>query len=129
MADEADGPINSDEAQGVLRDYLAAIEGADYTAAAKFLAAGDEPIADLPTADLSVDSIARALAEYCAPGCLASTAVILYQPDDRQAYVAVVTFGEPRGHPLERSFVVWATDEGEPYVRGLPPAGTGAIPP
>ena len=112
----------------MLHDYLAAIEGEDYTAAAELLAAGDEPIADLPTADRSVDSIARALAEYCSAGCLASTAVSLYQPDDRQAYVAVVTFGEPRGHPLERSFVVGETAGGVPYIRGLPPAGTGSLP-
>lgn len=110
---EDDGPLTEEEAETVVGDYLDAVEREDYPAAAQ-LAGGD--------------SDPSALADHCRDGCLAATGIVV-DADGSGRYVAVVTFGEPRGHPLQRSFVVGEDDDGRPYVRGLPPAGTGTIVP
>lgn len=142
-SDRADPSIDSalrlsaDEAEIVVRDYLAALADEDYEAAAALLAGGDEPLdqrsdlAVLQVGELSVEALTEALAGYCGDGgCISPTSVSLAVrelPD--VGYVATVEFGEPRGHPLHRPFVVWATPEGHPYVHGLPPAELSPIPP
>lgn len=108
----ADDTFTENDAEAVLDDYLDAMERADYTVAAHLSAEGDE-------ADL---------AEHCRDGCLAATSVAVPTPRGDHAYLAVVTFGEPRGHPLQRSFVIEEDDDGQARVDGLPPAGTGTIP-
>ena len=110
LADD-DTAFSAEDAEAVLDDYLDAFEQEDYAAAAELLAAGDD----------------TDLAEHCRDGCLDATAIALPEPDGEREYVAVVTFGEPRGHPLERTFVVGQTDAGRPYVRGVPPQGTGIL--
>jgi hypothetical protein len=119
--------LSEEEAEAVVADYLDAVEQQDYREAARFLAggsAGDRPdLAPLVVDDPTVDGIAAGLAEYCREGCLSPTAMAVEAEGDH--YVVVVTFGEPRGHPLQRTFVV---GEGAD-VRGLPPAGTGTLAP
>lgn len=107
-----DDTFTADDAAAVLADYLDAVEREDYPAAAALWAEGDE-------ADL---------AEHCRNGCLGPTSVATPTPRGDHEYVVVATFGEPRGHPLERSFVVEEDAEGQASVQGLPPAGTGTIP-
>jgi hypothetical protein len=106
-----DAAFSAEDAQAVLDDYLDALAQEDYAAAADFLAADDD----------------TDLAEHCEDGCLDATSIALPEADGAREYVAVVTFGEPRGHPLERSFVVGETADGRPYVRGVPPQGTGIL--
>jgi hypothetical protein len=73
-----------------------------------------------------VRALTAGLADYCSNCCLAATSMTVRGADDG-AYLVVASFGEPRGHPLERSFTV-GEDDGTRYVRGLPPAGTGTLP-
>ncbi len=71
--------------------------------------------------------MARALPLYCRDGCPEHTAAAVTGLDRNRGFLAVAEFGEPRGHPLGRGFTVWATADGEPYIRGLPPAGDGVL--
>ena len=129
-----DDPIfGTQEAKRVLGDYLDAVEHGDYAAAAELLAVGDEALGERPDLrplevdELSVEALAAGLEDYCSNGCIALTSIDLDEAGG-SAYRAVVSFGEPRGHPLERSFTVGERDDGTRYVRGLPPAGTGTLP-
>ena len=126
--------LDPGQAEGTLRGYLAALSDGDYRAAAVLLVGGDDPLDErtdlevLQLDELSAESLADALAEYCGGGCVEPTSVVLTRPDDDGGFRATVGFGEPRGHPVQRPFVVWATPDGEPYVRGLPPPGLPPIP-
>lgn len=126
--------IGPDRAEDTLRDYLAALADGDYEDASSLLVGGDEPLdqridlAPLQLDELSVESVAEALSGYCGDGCVSPVSLTLGDPDRDRGYVAIVEFGEPRGHPLRRSFVVWATPTGRPYVRGLPPSELSPIP-
>jgi hypothetical protein len=118
--------------EAVLHDYLDAVESQDYRAAAELLAAGEEPLDarrdldPLAVEGASVAELAAGLADYCRDGCLAATDIALADAAGSEGR-AVVQFGEPRGHPLERTFTVGRTEDGDPYVRGLPPSGTGSL--
>lgn len=123
------------QAEDTLWDYLAALSDGDYRTAAVLLVGGDEPLdertdlAALRLDELSVGSLADAFAAYCRGGCVEPTSVVMTRPDGDGGYRATVDFGEPRGHLVQRPFVVWATPDGEPYVRGLPPPDLSPIPP
>jgi hypothetical protein len=119
------------DTRAVVEDYLDAVEREDYQAAAELLVAGPSERSDLDP--LAIDEptareIAAGLAAYCRAGCIAPTGIGTPEPDGQGRDIVIVTFGEPRGHPLQRSMIVGETDDGRPYVRGLPPAGTGTIP-
>lgn len=123
------------QAEHTLRDYLAALSDGDYRTAAVLLVGGDESLgertdlAPLQLDELSVESLADALAAYCRDGCVEPTSVVMTRTDGDGGYRAMVDFGEPRGHVVQRPFVVWATPDGEAYVRGLPPPDMSPIPP
>jgi hypothetical protein len=131
-----DAPLlGADQAEDTLRDYLAVVADDDYRAAAVLLVGGDEPLderddlAVLDLDELTVESLASALAAYCRDGdCVEPTSVVIGDLDRDRGYEATVDFGEPRGHPVQRTFVVWATSDRQPYVRGLPPRGLTPIP-
>jgi hypothetical protein len=128
--DDADA-LTSDEAETALRDYLSAAADGDYRAAAEPLVLGDEPLeerddlAPLAVDSLTVAAVADGLSRYCAAGCpdVTDMAVVLDDRDD--GFVATVIFGEPRGHPLNRTLRIVPTADGDVAIRGLPPAGTG----
>lgn len=107
----SDDDFTAADAEAVLDDYLDAMAEEDYEAAAGFLATDDD----------------TDLAEHCRDGCLTATSIAEPTPRGDSEYLVVVTFGEPRGHPLERSFVVGETADHEPYVSGQPPQGTGVL--
>lgn len=131
--DDAEAPtLTEAQAESAVRDYVAAVHEGDYANAARFLTRGDTSLDARP--DLvklgvdaaTVDAVAEGLDRYCQPSCAALSGVDLDGPDS-QSYTATVEFGEPRGHPLQRSFAVGVDADGKPYVQGLPPAGDGAI--
>jgi hypothetical protein len=130
--DDADA-LTRDEAEKSLRDYLSAVSDGDYSAAAEPLVLGDEPLEErddlepLATDALTVASVADGLARYCAAGCPDATDMTLVPEEQDDAFVATVVFGEPRGHPLNRTLRIMATPDGEVAIRGLPPSGTGEM--
>ncbi|MGH9209816.1 MAG: hypothetical protein ACRD2C_03945 [Acidimicrobiales bacterium] len=129
-----EGTTPSERAEGVLRGYLEALAEGEYEAAAVLLVGGGEPLDEredlvvLGLDELSVEALAGALESYCPVGCVAPTAVTVEDVDPEGEYRVTAGFGEPRGHPLVRPFVVGSTRAGEPYVRGLPPRELSPIP-
>lgn len=128
-------PLDPHQAEDTVREYLGALADSNYRTAAVLLVGGDETLDErtdltaLRLDELSAGSLTDALAAYCGRGCVEPTSVAITGPNGASGYRATVGFGEPRGHPVQRSFVVWATPDGEPYVRGLPPPELSPIPP
>lgn len=116
-------PIDYEASAAVLQHYLADLANGEFESAAVPLAAGDERFErrrDLDPLEISGTSTAgleRALAAYCSARCAEPQTISNQGLDRRIGFLLSATFEDGSGH----DFVVWGTDRGTSYVRGLPP--------